>query len=70
MEGENPDFSKQGSTVKKHKFYFQGNEIEMAEQCTYLGFIFIPSDKKHRGIENLLKKASKAWFAIEILLFK
>ena len=53
LEGESPDFSKHVSTVKKHKFYFQGKEIEIAEQCIYLGFIFIPSGKKHRGIENL-----------------
>ena len=63
-------FNKQGSTVKKHKFYFQGKKIEIVGQYTYLGFTFIPSGKKHKGIENLLKKASKAWFAIQRLLFK
>ena len=48
-------FNKQGSTVKQHKFYFQGREV-----YTYLEFSFIPLGKKHKGIENLLKKASKA----------
>ena len=38
-------FNKQGSTVKKHKFYFHGKEIEIVIQCTYLGFTFIPSCK-------------------------
>ena len=55
-------FNKQGPTLKKHKFYFQGKEIEIVEQYTYLGFTFISSSKKHKGIENLLKNASKAWF--------
>ena len=56
------------SSIKKHKFYFQGKEIEIVEQYTYLGFTFIPSGKKHIGIENLLKKSSKAWFAIDYYL--
>ena len=48
-------FNKKGSTVKhEHKY-------------TYLGFTFIPSGRKHKGIENLLKNAWKTWFAIQIL---
>ena len=38
-------FSKQGNTIKKHKFYFRRNEIEIASQCTYLGFTFVLSGK-------------------------
>ena len=53
-------FNKQGSTVKKHKFYFQGKEIDIVKQFGYLGFTFLPSDKKHKDTENLLEKASKA----------
>ena len=34
---------------KKHKFYFQGKEIDMVEQCTYIGFTFIPSDKNRKA---------------------
>ena len=52
--------NKQGSTVKKHKFYFQGKEIDIVKQFGYLGFTFLPSDKKHNDTENLLEKASKA----------
>ena len=44
-------FNKQESTVKKHKFYFQGKQIEIVQQYTYLRFTFIPSGKKHKGIE-------------------
>ena len=63
-------FNKQGSTVKKHNFYYQGKEIEIVKLYTYLGFTLIPSGKKHKGIENLLKNASKAWFAMQRILFK
>ena len=39
-------FNKQRATIKKFKFYFQGQEIEILKQYTYLGFTFIPSRKK------------------------
>ena len=39
-------FNKQGATIRKFKFYFQGQEIEIVKQYTYLGFTFIPSGKK------------------------
>ena len=29
------------------------------KQYTYLGFTFIPSGKKHQGIENLIAKFNK-----------
>ena len=37
---------KQGATIRKFKFYFQGQEIEIVKQYTYLGFTFILSGKK------------------------
>ena len=52
-------FNKQGATIRKFKFYFQGQEIEIVKQYTYLGFTFIPSGKKHQGIENLIAKFNK-----------
>ena len=63
-------FNKQGSIVKKHKFHFLEKEIQIAKQCTYLRFTFIPSGKKHEDIENLFKKALKVWLPIQRLLFK
>ena len=63
-------FNKQGANMKKFKFYYDGREIETARQYTYLGFTFIPSGKKHVGIENLLNKAKKAWFSIQKILHK
>ena len=52
-------FNKQGATIRKFKFYFQGQEIEIVKQYTYLGFTFIPSGKKLQGIENLITKFNK-----------
>ena len=49
-------FNKQGATIRKFKFKFEGQEIEIVKQYTYLGFTFLPSGKKHRGIENLIIK--------------
>ena len=40
-------FNRHGTTTKKFKFYFQGQEIEIVKQETYLGFKFIPSGKKN-----------------------
>ena len=58
-------FIKQGATIRKFKFYFQGQEIEIVRQYTYLGFTLIPSGKKHQGIENLINKAKKSWFILQ-----
>ena len=63
-------FNKQGATIKKFKFFFKGEEIDVVNQYTYLGFTFIPSGKKHVGIENLIKKGKKAWFSIQKMLNK
>ena len=61
-------FNKQGATIRKFKFYFQGQEIEIVKQYTCLGFTFIPSGKKHKGIENLINKAKKSWFILQRFL--
>ena len=63
-------FEKQGSTIRKFKFYFQGQEIEIVKQYTYLGFTFMPSGKKHQGIENLINKAKKSWLTLQRFLCK
>ena len=36
-------FNKNGATIRIFKFYFQGQEIDIVKQYTYLGFTFIPS---------------------------
>ena len=63
-------FNKQGATIRKFKFYFQGQEIEIVKQYTCLGFTFIPPGKKHQGIENLINKAKKSWFILQRFLYK
>ena len=63
-------FNKQGATIRKFKFYFQGQEIEIVKQYTCLGFTFIPPGKKHKGIENLINKAKKSWFILQRFLYK
>ena len=67
-------FNKQGATIRKFKFYFQGQEIEIVKQYTYLGFTFIPSGKKHQGIENLIakfnKQSEKDVVYIQLFLYK
>ena len=63
-------FSKQGATIRKFKFCFHGQEIEIVKQYTCIGFIFILSGKKHQGIENLINKAKKSWFILQRFLYK
>ena len=40
------------------------------KQCANLGFTFIPSGKKHQGIEHLINKAKKSWFILQQFLCK
>ena len=63
-------FNKQGATIRKFKFYFQGREIEIVKQYAYQGFTFIPSGKKHQRIENLINKPKKSWFILQRFLCK
>ena len=44
-------FNKQGATIRKFKFYFQGQEIEVVKQYTYLVFTFIPSEKNTKELK-------------------
>ena len=60
-------FNKPGATIKK---YIKKKEIESVKQYTYLSFTFVPSGKMNEGIENLLNKGKKAWFAIQKSLQK
>ena len=52
-------FNKQGATIRKFRFYFQGQEIGIVEQYTYL-YISYHLEKKHQGIENLKDKSKKS----------
>ena len=63
-------FNKQGATIRKLKFYFQGQEMEIVKQYTYKGFTSIPSRKKRQRIENLINKAKTSWFILRRFLHK
>ena len=52
-------FNKKGAAIRNQKFYHQNQGIEVVDQCTYLRFTLIQSDKKHQGIENFLTIALK-----------
>ena len=57
-------FNKQGATIKKFNFIFQGQEIKILKQYTYLGFTFIPSGKRHEGIEKILVYTSAVFIEV------
>ena len=63
-------FNKQGSLIKKYKFYFNNNIIENVREYKYLGFTFTCSGLDIKGKCNLLKQAKKAWYAIKHYLQK
>ena len=58
-------FNKQGSLIKKYKFWYKNNIIENVQQYKYLGFTFTCSGSNNVGINNLITQAKKAWFAIQ-----
>ena len=44
-------FNKQGTTLRKFKFYFQRKQIKIVKQYTYLGLTFIPSRKNTKELK-------------------
>ena len=63
-------FNKQGSLIKKHKFFYNGQIIQNTKEYKYLGFVFSCSGSDNAGISNLLNQAKKAWYAIRQLMSK
>ena len=61
-------FNRQGSLIKKHKFTYKLNHIDIAREYKYLGFIFTCSGSTNAGITNLINQAKKAWFSIQYYL--
>ena len=61
-------FNRQGSLIKKHKFYFKSNHLEAVKEDKYLGFTCSCSGSTTPGITNLISQAKKAWFAISSYL--
>ena len=63
-------FNKQGSLIKKHKFFYKNILIENTREYKYLGFTFSCSGSDNIGINNLLLQAKKAWYAIQQFISK
>ena len=59
-------FNKQGLSSRNTSFILKN--VENVKEYKYLGFIFTCSGLDNSGINNLLKKAKKAWFAIQYYL--
>ena len=58
-------FNKQGSLIKKHKFFYKNKILENTKEYKYLGFTFSCSGSDKLGINTLLCQAKKAWYAIQ-----
>ena len=63
-------FNRQGSLIKKHKFYYKNNTIENTREYKYLGFTFTCSGSDNVGINILLNRAKKAWYSIQEIMSK
>ena len=61
-------FNKQGSLIKKYKFFFKSTIIESTNEYKYLGFIFSNSRSTEKGTSSLINQAQKAWFSIRYYL--
>ena len=63
-------FNKSGAKLKNLRLYLQNKLIENVTQYPYLGFIVAASGTLKHGIQNLVDKAKRAWFAIQSILIK
>ena len=63
-------FNKQGSLIKKLKFYYNNKLIQNTKEYKYLGFTFSCSGLDNAGIQTLLNQAKKAWYTIQQSLSK
>ena len=66
-------FNLRGLTLGDHPDHFfmcGNNRLEVASDYTYLGLKVKPSGTFSMAIEELYKKASRAWFAISNIIYK
>ena len=52
------------------KFYAGGLQLEIAQQYTYLGVVFIPSGAIYEATNTLATKCSRAWFSLSNFLYE
>ena len=57
-------------TVPEHQFCIGDNQIEVVDCYQYLGISVKPSGSMQYAVSELYDKASRAWFAISIVLYK
>ena len=53
----------------EHSFKINNTRLEVVDQYKYLGFILKPAGTISAGVENLLDKASRAWFSISNFIY-
>ena len=66
-------FNKRGlgpKYFKKLSFFAGGLPVEIAEQYTYLGLVFIPSGAVYKAVDTLSTKCSRAWFSLSNFLYE
>ena len=66
-------FNKRGlgpNHFKTLSFFAGGLPVEIAEQYTYLGLVFIPSGAVFKAVNTLSTKCSRAWFSLSNFLYE
>ena len=54
----------------QNKFLAAGLQLEIVEQYTYLGVVFIPSGAVYEATDTLATKCSRAWFSLSNFLYE
>ena len=64
-------FNKRGIRLdKKFSFTVNNSKLEITNEYQYLGLKLRPSGSMNFAVQELLEKASRAWFSISNILFK
>ena len=64
-------FNKRGIRLdKKFSFSVNNSKLEITNEYQYLGLKLRPSGSMTFAVQELLEKASRAWFSISNILFK
>ena len=55
---------------RQFSFLADGKPVEIAEQYTYLGAVFIPSGAVYAAVDALTAKCSRAWFSLSNFMYE
>ena len=61
-------FNKTGRALKRHKFVYKGELLDSVREYKYLGFLVTPSGEIRSGLEDLRKRALKAYAKLKTIL--